>query len=155
MNSKKNTLLLSLDSVSLEIPLFTGIPRTIKSSLINSITGGKFKTIKGTNYIKAIQNINLKVYEGERIGLIGHNGAGKTTFLRLISGIYNISSGNLIAKKKIYPMIDKSLLISMELSAIKAIKAQTKNTLLVQVTTESVGRYDALQQSNLIKDLKL
>ena len=132
MNSRKNTLLLSLDSVSLEIPLFTGIPRTIKSSLINSITGGKFKTIKGTNYIKAIQNINLKVYEGERIGLIGHNGAGKTTFLRLISGIYNISSGNLIAKKKIYPMIDKSLLISMELSAIKAIKAHyllTKNTL--------------------------
>ena len=61
MYSKKNNLLLSLDSVSLEIPLFTGIPRTIKSSLINSITGGKFKTIKGTNYIKAIQNINLSL----------------------------------------------------------------------------------------------
>lgn len=123
MNSKKSKLLLSMKSVSLEIPLFNELPRTIKSSLVDSITGGKFSKKQGNNYIKAIQNINLKVYEGERIGLIGHNGAGKTTFLRLISGIYTISSGELIAKKKIYPMIDKSLLISSELSAFKAIKA--------------------------------
>ena len=99
MNFKKTNLLLSLKSVSLEIPLLTETPLTIKSSLINSITGGKFQRKKGKNYITAIQNINLKVYEGERIGLIGHNGAGKTTFLRLISGIYNISSGQLKAKK--------------------------------------------------------
>ena len=133
MNLKKTNLLLSLKSVSLEIPLLTETPLTIKSSLINSITGGKFQRKKGKNYITAIQNINLKVYEGERIGLIGHNGAGKTTFLRLISGIYNISSGQLTAKKKIYPMIDKSLLVSMELSAIKAIKAHyllINNTLI-------------------------
>ena len=132
MNSKNPNLLLSLESVSLEIPLLTGVPRTIKSSLINSIIGGNFKINNGKNYIKAINNLNLRVFEGERIGLIGHNGSGKTTFLRLISGIYNISSGKLITKKKIYPMIDKSLLISMELSAIKAIKAHyllTKNTL--------------------------
>ena len=133
MNSEKSNLLLSMKSVSLEIPLFSAFPRTIKSSLIDSITGGKFSRKKGSCYVKAIQNINLKVYEGERIGLIGHNGAGKTTFLRLISGIYNISGGELITKKKIYPMIDKSLLISMELSAIKAIKAHyllARNTLV-------------------------
>jgi len=133
MNSKKSKLLLSMKSVSLEIPLFTGLPRTIKSSLVDSITGGKFTRKKGSNYIRAIQNIDLKVYEGERIGLIGHNGAGKTSFLRLISGIYNVSSGELIAKKKIHPMIDKSLFISMELSAFKAIKAHylfAKNSLI-------------------------
>ena len=133
MNSRKSKLLLSMKSVYLEIPLFNGIPRTIKSSLVDSITGGKFSRKKGKNYIKAIQNINLQVFEGERIGLIGHNGAGKTTFLRLISGIYSISSGELILKKKIYPMIDKSLVISMELSAIKAIKAHyllAKNSLI-------------------------
>lgn len=50
--------------------------------------------------------------------------------------------------------LEHSLDINRYRAAIKAIKAQTKNTLLVQVTTESVGRYDALQQSNLIKDLK-
>ena len=133
MNSNKSNLLISMKSVSLEIPLFIELPRTIKSSLVNAITGGRLSRKKGANYIKAIQNINLKVYEGERIGLIGHNGAGKTTFLRLVSGIYDISSGELISTKKIYPMIDKSLLISMELSAIKAIKAHyllVKNSLV-------------------------
>ena len=103
MNSKKPKLLLSLESVSLEIPLFTGVPRTIKSSLINSITGGNFKINNGNNYIRAINNLNLRVYEGERIGLIGHNGSGKTTFLRIISGIYNISSGKLMTKKRFIP----------------------------------------------------
>ena len=34
---------------------------------------------KGNNYIRAINNLDLRVYEGERIGLIGHNGAGEVT----------------------------------------------------------------------------
>tara|TARA_S200000501_G_C20821452_1_gene743021 strand:- start:441 stop:1205 length:765 start_codon:yes stop_codon:yes gene_type:complete len=123
MTVLKPKLILSLESASLEIPLFNNIDRTIKKSLISTITGGVLKKTKNKKFVNALQNINLKVYEGERVGLIGHNGAGKTTFLRLISGIYSISSGKLKARKKIYPMIHKSLLTSQELSAIKAIKA--------------------------------
>ena len=33
--------------------------------------------------------------KGERVGLIGHNGSGKSSFLRLISGIYIPTSGNI------------------------------------------------------------
>ena len=123
MVSTKPKIILSLKSASLNIPLFTNVNRTIKTSLINTVTGGMLKKSKNNNYVRALQNIDLKVYEGERIGLIGHNGAGKTTFLRLISGIYNVSSGYLKTRKNIYPMIHKSLIISQELSAIKAIKA--------------------------------
>ena len=123
MDNTKPKLILSLKSASLDIPLFTNFNRTIKKSLINTFTGGTLKKSKNNNYVRALQNINLKVYEGERIGLIGHNGAGKTTFLRLISGIYNVSSGKFLTRKNVYPMIHKSLIISQELSAIKAIKA--------------------------------
>tara|TARA_Y100000589_G_scaffold236435_1_gene223859 strand:+ start:808 stop:1578 length:771 start_codon:yes stop_codon:yes gene_type:complete len=123
MDNSKRKLMLSLKSASLDIPLFADYNRTIKTSLINTFTGGVVRKSKNNNYVRALQNINLKVYEGERIGLIGHNGAGKTTFLRLISGIYHVSKGSLITRKNIYPMIHKSLIISQELSAIKAIKA--------------------------------
>ena len=61
MNSKNSKLLLSLESVSLEIPLLTGVPRTIKSSLINSITGGNFRINNGKNYIRAINNLNIVI----------------------------------------------------------------------------------------------
>lgn len=37
--------------------------------------------------VKALQNINLDIYEGEVLGLIGYNGSGKTTLLKIIAGI--------------------------------------------------------------------
>ena len=124
MNSKNSNLLLSLESVSLEIPLLTGVPRTIKSSLINTITGGNFKINNGKNYIKAINNLNLRVFEGERIGLIGHNGAGKSSFIRLVSGIYEQTSGVLKCPVKAFPMLQKSFIVSDSLTGIDEAKAR-------------------------------
>lgn len=43
-------------------------------------------------------NISLGVNEGQKIGLIGVNGTGKSTLLKIISGQENIESGNIITK---------------------------------------------------------
>ena len=42
---------------------------------------------------------SLSIHEGDRIGLVGRNGAGKSTFLKIISGEINPNTGN-VAKKK-------------------------------------------------------
>ena len=44
---------------------------------------------------EAVHGVSLTVHEGEIFGLIGHNGAGKTTILRMISTILRISSGKI------------------------------------------------------------
>lgn len=55
---------------------------------------------KGT-YV--INNLSLKINNGEIFGFIGLNGAGKTTTLKMITGILNIDSGEiLIDGKNIY-----------------------------------------------------
>ncbi|MFA8451286.1 MAG: ribosomal protection-like ABC-F family protein [Bacteroidales bacterium] len=41
-------------------------------------------------------NISFQVYEKERIGLVGKNGCGKTTLMRIISGLEESSSGEVI-----------------------------------------------------------
>ena len=46
--------------------------------------------------ITAAANINVKVEEGSVIGLIGTNGAGKTTFVNMITGYLKPDSGNVI-----------------------------------------------------------
>jgi ABC-type polysaccharide/polyol phosphate transport system ATPase subunit len=73
--------------------------------------------------ITALHNVNCVVHEGERVALIGHNGAGKSTFLKLISGIYTATSGRFERRIRVFPMIQKSFITSPELSGLQAIKA--------------------------------
>ena len=45
--------------------------------------------------ITALENVNLKVGQGECLGVVGDNGAGKSTFMKVLSGLYKPSSGSL------------------------------------------------------------
>lgn len=47
-----------------------------------------------------LKNINLKIESGEKVIIIGPNGCGKTTLLRLISGYLSPSSGEILLKNK-------------------------------------------------------
>jgi ATPase subunit of ABC transporter with duplicated ATPase domains len=46
-----------------------------------------------------LNNASLSIHEGDRIGLVGRNGAGKSTFLKIISEVMEPDSGN-VAKMK-------------------------------------------------------
>ncbi|WP_448046379.1 ABC transporter ATP-binding protein [Bradyrhizobium liaoningense] len=46
--------------------------------------------------IKALKGIDLEVRRGEIVALVGANGAGKTTFLRALSGVQPISAGRIV-----------------------------------------------------------
>jgi len=48
---------------------------------------------KAFGSVKANENINLSVYEGEIHALLGENGAGKSTLMNMLSGIYTPDSG--------------------------------------------------------------
>jgi ABC-type sugar transport system ATPase subunit len=43
----------------------------------------------------AVDNVSLEVNAGEVIGLVGDNGAGKSTFIKMISGVYQPDSGEI------------------------------------------------------------
>ncbi len=43
----------------------------------------------------ALDNLDLQVYKGEILGLIGPNGSGKTTFFNVITGIYALTAGTI------------------------------------------------------------
>ena len=50
------------------------------------------KSFKG---IQANKNINLKLYEGEILSILGENGSGKTTLMNMLSGIYQPEEGEI------------------------------------------------------------
>ena len=63
-----------------------------------SIKKGLFS--KGKNEVKAVDDVSLKVYEGETLGLVGESGCGKTTLGRSIMHLEKITSGEIMYKGK-------------------------------------------------------
>ena len=53
-----------------------------------------------------IENISLDIYEGEFITLLGSSGCGKTTILRMISGLEEVSSGKVYIDNKDVTNVD-------------------------------------------------
>ena len=50
---------------------------------------------KGLDDVQALQGINMQIKAGQLTALVGPDGAGKTTFLRLIAGLYEPTTGSL------------------------------------------------------------
>jgi ABC-type polysaccharide/polyol phosphate transport system ATPase subunit len=59
--------------------------------------------------VRALQDINLRIEQGDRVGFIGHNGAGKSTMLKLLAGVYTPSSGRRTVHGRISSLFDIGL----------------------------------------------
>lgn len=55
--------------------------------------GGLFKQ---PQYHQALAGLSLNIYRGETLGIVGRNGTGKSTLLRLIAGIIKPDSGTIV-----------------------------------------------------------
>jgi ABC-type polysaccharide/polyol phosphate transport system ATPase subunit len=66
--------------------------------------------------VRALQDVCLHIGEGERVGIIGHNGAGKSTMLKLLAGIYPPTRGRRIVEGQISSLFDISLGFEMDAS---------------------------------------
>jgi lipopolysaccharide transport system ATP-binding protein len=59
--------------------------------------------------VHALKDVSVEIRAGERVGLLGHNGAGKSTFLKTVAGLYPTSSGSVTVKGDVRSLFDLSL----------------------------------------------
>ena len=88
-----------------------------RDSIFESATS-IFQKKRHSETLQALDNISFNVKHGEIFGIIGRNGGGKTTLLRIISKIYSPDSGSVDVKGTIIPVLALGLGFHPELTAI-------------------------------------
>lgn len=68
--------------------------------------------------VKALDNVSISFEKGEVHALIGENGAGKSTFIKTISGAIRPTSGTIIYNKKEYPYLKPKEAIDMGIAVV-------------------------------------
>lgn len=95
--------MIELKNVSIDYPLDPADGSSLKSVLLNVINKDRDKP---KSHYRALDDISLKINSGERVGLIGLNGAGKSTMLRVMSGIFQPSFGSVQIVGRVSPLLD-------------------------------------------------
>lgn len=76
---------------------------------INSVKEYIVQKLRGKihyNEFEALRHVSFDVERGDVVGLIGHNGAGKSTILKVISGILKPTEGSVTVRGNIVPMLE-------------------------------------------------
>ena len=84
---------------------------SLKSSFIN------FRPRKKTYELQqALKDISFEIKEGEFFGIVGRNGSGKSTMLKLLAGIYTPTAGRLRVRGSLTPFIELGVGFNPELT---------------------------------------
>ncbi|TVT82776.1 ABC transporter ATP-binding protein [Pseudomonas sp. H3(2019)] len=98
---------ITLENVNLHYASVAYKERSLKSLMASAFS--RRSTSSTVADIHALKNVSVEISSGERVGLLGHNGAGKSTFLKTVAGLYPISSGKLTVDGQIRSLFDLSL----------------------------------------------
>jgi ABC-type polysaccharide/polyol phosphate transport system ATPase subunit len=108
------TVILKSASLSYNVP--TESRNTLKDTVIAAVQRKKLFEKRS-----AISELTLTINRGETIGIIGKNGAGKSSLLKLIAGILPPSSGEVQTKGRVAAMVELGAGFHPELTAYENI----------------------------------
>jgi lipopolysaccharide transport system ATP-binding protein len=107
--------MINLENCSLHLPIYGTGNRSLKQMVMSAATGGRIASgSRNITVVEALSDITLDINAGDRIGLLGHNGAGKTSLLRLLGGVYEPTSGSLNIEGRVTSLIDVTLGMDFE-----------------------------------------
>lgn len=110
-NQESKKAVISVNNVSKNFKL----PHDRKNSLKQHFVG-LFKGKSNYEKFEALKDINFTVNEGDFFGIVGRNGSGKSTLLKIISGIYQPSSGSVKINGTLTPFIELGIGFNPELT---------------------------------------
>ena len=92
---------IEVENVSLQFRLYKEKVDSIKEYVLKSVK----KELEYENFW-ALKNISFDVKKGEAVGLVGKNGSGKSTMLKVIAGVIKPTFGEVRKQGSVAPMIE-------------------------------------------------
>jgi len=80
--------------------IYDKLPLLELKKISTYFSSGKKMFFEKENIIKAVDNVSLKIYEGETLGLVGESGCGKTTLGRTILHLEKATKGEIFYNQK-------------------------------------------------------
>lgn len=96
-----------------------GGPRDIKHHFIRVFRRNMFREYREARTV--LNDVSFQIHEGEFVGIMGKNGVGKSTLLKIISGIYQPNSGEIKVHGRIAPVLELGAGFADELSGYENI----------------------------------
>ena len=85
----------------------------------------------------ALQELSFEVGRGQIVGIVGRNGSGKSTILKILTGVLNQSSGNIELNGKVAALLELGTGFNMEYSGMKNIYL---NAAMMRVSKEEIEK---------------
>lgn len=106
---------INFENAFVEFPIFNATGRSFTSSILKVATGGMLDSDpNGRVLVKALIDISFSLHDGDRVALLGHNGAGKSTMLRALGRVYAPTKGTADIVGRVGSLIDINLGINPE-----------------------------------------
>ena len=99
--SLEENIAIQLDGVSVRYRAPNERVSTLKEYLICRMQG-KIKHL----YFWALQDVSFSIRQGEVFGLVGHNGAGKSTMLKVIARVLRPTTGRVRVRGRVAPLLE-------------------------------------------------
>lgn len=106
---------------------------------------------KTYDFDNALNNVNLSIETGKIIGLLGPNGSGKTTFIKLLNGLLKPTEGEILINGK-NPGVETKKIVSYLPDKNYLDNSKTVNAIL-QLFADFYDDFDREKAQNMLKDL--
>ncbi|MBR4578737.1 MAG: ABC transporter ATP-binding protein [Oscillospiraceae bacterium] len=103
--------MIEVNDVTMRFHMNTDKILSLKEFVTRKLRG----TIRYTDFT-ALEHVSFTVEKGETLGLIGRNGAGKSTMLKVISGILVPTEGRVVTHGNVVPMLELGSGFDMDLT---------------------------------------